>query len=852
MAKSYGSGISFEHRDMFFIALGIILNYIANLLHIAAVCAFIHKDNVWQEWRKMNNHNFVHNFFLLLSTITSFKLFRLTYSRLMGSSPFSAVFQNSESLKLIHWLTIATFIAANGSVILGAFLFLQSSGFSMQSQLAITCVEIPVLSFLVACCTVFDVNKSASFYDRSVKTPRGEKSKVLPLFATDMNETASVDKVRLDLNNSNQKLLPEETHEDVVATYLGKGGSARKNPSNLFSKAPDQFVETHENLLDENIMGASVIPIVDPDMLSGHKTEGIPPTPEQSPPKKLNPGDFHTQNTQIPVQSQFDEIKPRIVAQDFDSAKKEDHKIKKRPVLKPGHREDTEPPSSDRATSEKPDRLESSTGNPMEETVYATRQQLLQRVDSKRTSTTQTRQNSNGNLIAAPVAGEYWNTDRSAAADQESPALNDAKLEMIKPPIHISHDLQAVGLGGEKPYELQPEQMIIEKKIPKRKYLGSDEEETTSVDMKSTDLGSVIHYKDKFRGATDVPTSAIEEDLTENEEIIKRRSVPKTDTQDEEKSAEFATPYSKRSSGVLQNPLEGVKTPTSQTKIMNKPKTPVTPSDKEVSVKDNPYDLSLSFRKNNFFNDPSRTGTSHRYTSQPDEVPNDFETEFSKNIMKEKSDPSTTDLMKPKPVEIDFEELARENARKKALESRLAEEARRAEEARLAEAARMAEAARLAEAARKEPIKEQPKEDGYRKMKKQVQKTQIPRTEKRRLSDKGQKMEPPRNVSPPKTKTPIKSPEPEVSEEESDLRVSRDSLNQSVGNSKDMIHEDTPSNYNVLNQRFDESEVPVAIQRKGQFMTLAPDSLKNTLATPSSTVQQKKRFQYADEPAITT
>ena len=101
------------------------------------------------------------------------------------------------------------------------------------------------------------------------------------------------------------------------------------------------------------------------------------------------------------------------------------------------------------------------------------------------------------------------------------------------------------------------------------------------------------------------------------------------DKQDEEKSAEFATPYSKRSSGVLQNPLEGVKTPTSQPKIVEKPKSP-TPEEQELSVKDNPYDLSLSFRKNNFFNDPSKTGTSHRYNSEPH---NDFETEFSRPIL---------------------------------------------------------------------------------------------------------------------------------------------------------------------------------------------------------------------------
>ena len=102
------------------------------------------------------------SFLLTFSTITSFKLFKLSYNRLFGADPLSANMSNVKRLKPLHFITILSLITSSGFIIAG-IVFLLKKGLNAD-QLTITAFEIPVITILLALFVFCDISKPKIFY----------------------------------------------------------------------------------------------------------------------------------------------------------------------------------------------------------------------------------------------------------------------------------------------------------------------------------------------------------------------------------------------------------------------------------------------------------------------------------------------------------------------------------------------------------------------------------------------------------------------------------------------------------------------------------------------------------------
>ena len=301
----------------YLLIIAIVINYICNILHLISVCLIGKSDGSFREWMKSQPHRRSHAILLFIATITSFKIYRLTYNRLFGLTSFSAKLSSVKALKTIHLITIGSFMLANGTVLVGAISLLQKSSDLVKHQLTITALEIPIISVIMIAFGVFDMNKSESFFG-----PQETPQPVMPKISN--KELASPEKIKITVedgsaNKSHIRLLDDESrihyseamntdagHEDILSHYLKTTSTKRlpelrDTPFALDSREesyPERFA-TEDILIDNN--GASVIKLtpiqadIQPRNLQVEfeksKTLRIQETPEEYKEDEYNPYD---------------------------------------------------------------------------------------------------------------------------------------------------------------------------------------------------------------------------------------------------------------------------------------------------------------------------------------------------------------------------------------------------------------------------------------------------------------------------------------------------------------------------------------------------------------------------------
>jgi len=114
-----------NRMDFYFVLIGIVLNYAFNIAHTIIICKKIKSDVAFAKWSKESPKNKkVFNFVAILSGLTTFRLFRLAYARMLNKPYFSAKLSSNKDLRPIHILTVISLLTASLAAIIGSIIML--------------------------------------------------------------------------------------------------------------------------------------------------------------------------------------------------------------------------------------------------------------------------------------------------------------------------------------------------------------------------------------------------------------------------------------------------------------------------------------------------------------------------------------------------------------------------------------------------------------------------------------------------------------------------------------------------------------------------------------------------------
>lgn len=170
---------------------------------------------------------------LVLSTLTSFKLFRMVYSRLLGREYFWAKFTSRDAvipitniLSGVHLALFSMLAVAMGALLL----FNKDVKLSTEPQIFLYSIEIVVLELLGVIVVLLDVKKPADYFEERAIKPAGI-----------VNEGEQVANPTITLQNIVSLPNIEEVSEDALikspkANGPLKNRSSANNKSNLSGK----------------------------------------------------------------------------------------------------------------------------------------------------------------------------------------------------------------------------------------------------------------------------------------------------------------------------------------------------------------------------------------------------------------------------------------------------------------------------------------------------------------------------------------------------------------------------------------------------------------------------------------
>jgi len=206
------------------LAAGLIMNYVNNIIHLILIYSILRKDSVYQEWRAEKYNKRVWRASITISTLTTFKVFRLTYNKFLGLKCLSAHMSSVASLKPIYYLTIWSVVSSVLPFTAGAAYKIKD-GFS-GDQLSVFTVEIIILTALCIILCFCDIAKTRDFYAPAIGPEH---------------------KTATDANKSKMGLLDDESRIDLDPDLYMAGTDNLKSAADTKGLGPNPRFQTPQN-----------------------------------------------------------------------------------------------------------------------------------------------------------------------------------------------------------------------------------------------------------------------------------------------------------------------------------------------------------------------------------------------------------------------------------------------------------------------------------------------------------------------------------------------------------------------------------------------------------------------------
>jgi hypothetical protein len=162
------SGTSF--KQSLYVGLAcIVLQLIINGIGLALYILFLRKDEQFIDWLGNSIKNKISLYIILsLSTITSFKFFRMIYSRFLGRDYFSARFSTKYTVipvtNVLSGIHLLLFLGLSLTVA-GLLLFNKDVRISINPQIFLFSIELVVLDILSIITVLLDVKKPEDYFE---------------------------------------------------------------------------------------------------------------------------------------------------------------------------------------------------------------------------------------------------------------------------------------------------------------------------------------------------------------------------------------------------------------------------------------------------------------------------------------------------------------------------------------------------------------------------------------------------------------------------------------------------------------------------------------------------------------